>query len=82
MGSKKPYLELRQHQVGPDDLFILRVSERPTEEQLDNLMQAIQDVRPDWQGRLVVVGADTSLERLDDETQKTLFEILRARFTA
>jgi len=81
MANKKPYLELRQHQVEPNDLFILRVTERPSEEQLGDLLQAIQDVRPDWQGRLVVMGADSSLERLDETTQKALFEILQARFT-
>jgi hypothetical protein len=80
MANAKPYLELRQHQVGVNDLFVLRVSERPSETQLDELMQAIQDVRPDWQGRLVVIGADTSLERLDDTTQRTLFDILSQRF--
>lgn len=81
MARQKPYVELRQHQVGPNDLFVLRMSERPTQEQLDGLLQAIQEVRPDWQGRLVVLGADTSLERLDDETQRKLFEILQTRFT-
>ncbi len=80
MANGKPYLELRQHQVGANDLFVLRVSESPTETQLDELMQAIQAVRPDWQGRLVVIGTDTSLERLDDTTQRMLFDILSQRF--
>ena len=77
----KPYFELRQHEVGVNDIFVLRTDAEVTEAQIKAIHFAIEKVQPEWRGALFVVGVDTTLEKLDDSAQLRLFEILSERFT-
>lgn len=82
MGIEKQQLslELRQHEVGVNDLFVLRTDAVLSQESIEAFHQAIEKVQPEWRGALFVLGADTTLEKLDDEAQLALFNILAARF--
>lgn len=75
-------LELRQHEVGVNDLFVLRTEAALSLESIEAFHQAIEKVQPEWRGALFVIGADTTLERLDDETQLALFNHLSKRFSS
>ena len=75
-----PKIELRQHEVGANDLFVLRTDAPISEEEIEAFHSAIEKIQPEWRGALFVLGFDTQLEKLDEAAQRALFDLLAERF--